>query len=183
MSRRGLLCRGTAAVLIAGLAAGCVSVPTAPSVAVMPGSGRSFEEFQADDATCRQWAQNQSGSPSQTAGENTTIGAVLGTLIGGALGAAFGAAAGNPAMGAAVGAGVGLAGGTASGYNAGAYAASTVQQRYDVAYQQCMYAKGHQVPMARGTTQRQVTSSRAVPTPPPPPPGSPPPPPAGYRVN
>ena len=48
MSRRGLLCRGTAAVLIAGLAAGCASVPTAPSVAVMPGSGRSFEEFQAD---------------------------------------------------------------------------------------------------------------------------------------
>lgn len=62
---------------------------------------------------------------------------------------------------------------------------STVNQRYDFAYQQCMYAKGHQVPMARGTTQRQVSSSRssATPPPPPPPPGSPPAPPAGYRVN
>jgi hypothetical protein len=135
MSRGGLLRRGTAVVVVTALAAGCVSVPTGPSVAVMPSPNKSFEEFQADDANCRQWAHTQSGSPSQTAGENTAIGAVMGTLIGGALGAAIGAAAGNPAMGAAVGAGVGLAGGTASGYNAGAYAGASVQQRYDIAYQ------------------------------------------------
>jgi hypothetical protein len=47
-----------------------------------------------------------------------------------------------------------------------------VQQRYDMAYAQCMYAKGHQVPAAGARRQ-----GRAYSAPPPPPPGSPPPPP------
>ena len=120
MSARGRVSRRIiAAVLVAALAAGCATVPAGPSVAVMPGSTKSFEQFQADDGTCRQWAESQAGNPSGTAAENTAIGAVIGTLIGAGLGAAIGAAAGNPGAGAAIGAGVGVLGGTASGANAG----------------------------------------------------------------
>ncbi|RQW85808.1 MAG: hypothetical protein EHM79_10995, partial [Geobacter sp.] len=58
--------------VITGLAllavAGCVYVPTGPSVMVLPGSGKSFEQFQGDDALCRQWAAYQVGqSPQQVA--------------------------------------------------------------------------------------------------------------------
>ena len=61
---------------------------------------------------------------------------------------------------------------------------TTAQQRYDFAYQQCMYARGHQIPMARGSMPRQQPrSTAATPPPPPPPAGTPPAPPAGYRVN
>jgi hypothetical protein len=56
-----------------------------------------------------------------------------------------------------------VVGGTASGANAGYYAGATVQQRYDAAYQQCMYAKGNQIPGARSVR-------RVAPPPPPPPP-------------
>ena len=48
-------------------------------------------------------------------------------------------------MGAAVGAGSGLLGGTISGASAGQGYAWEAQRRYDIAYQQCMYAKGNQV--------------------------------------
>ncbi|KRT73262.1 MAG: hypothetical protein XU13_C0015G0046, partial [Candidatus Rokubacteria bacterium CSP1-6] len=39
----------------------CATVPTGPSVMVLPGSGKNFEQFQADDAVCRQWAAQQTG--------------------------------------------------------------------------------------------------------------------------
>jgi hypothetical protein len=35
------------------LPAGCATVPTGPSVMVLPGSGKNFEQFQADDGVCR----------------------------------------------------------------------------------------------------------------------------------
>src|SRR5208337_2908581 len=82
---------------------GCATVPTGPSVSMMPGSGKSFEQFQADDAVCRQWAAQQIGeSPQQTANQNTVTGAAVGTVIGAGLGAAIGAAAGHAGTGAAI---------------------------------------------------------------------------------
>jgi hypothetical protein len=48
-------------------------------------------------------------------------------------------------MGAAIGAGSGLLGGTLLGANEGQASGAEVQNRYDIAYQQCMYAKGNQV--------------------------------------
>jgi hypothetical protein len=143
--------------------AGCATLPTGPSVTVLPGSGKSFEEFQSDDAICRQWAGQQTGmSPQDTANQSTATGAVAGTLIGAGLGAAIGAATGNPGAGAAIGAGSGLLVGTASGAQAGQVYGMEAQRRYDIAYTQCMYAKGNQVPRA-GT--RRVR--RASPPPPP----------------
>src|SRR5499425_2887799 len=83
------------------LLAGCATVPTGPSVMVLPGSGRSFEQFQGDDGVCRQWALAQTGTTSNEAGAvNTATGATIGTVVGAALGAAIGAAAGGPALGA-----------------------------------------------------------------------------------
>ena len=162
----------------------CATVPAGPSVLVLPGTGTNFEQFQADEAVCRQWALQQTGTTPNQAGAATTVtGAVVGTVVGAGLGAAIGAAAGSPATGAAVGAGVGVLGGTAVGAGNGYGARVSVQRRYDNAYVQCMYAKGNQVPVTRGS-QPAYTSSGAPPPPPPPgvpppPAGSPPPPPPG----
>ncbi len=48
---------------------GCVTAPTGPSVLVLPGPGKTIEQFQADDIFCRQWAAQEvtrttAGNPS-----------------------------------------------------------------------------------------------------------------------
>jgi hypothetical protein len=189
---------------LALLLGACATIPTGPSMMVLPGSGRSFEQFQGDDALCRQWAMQQTGITAQkAAGDSMVTSAAVGTLIGAAAGAAIGAVAGNPAMGAAAGAGVGLLGGTAAGAGYGDTSAHAVQRRYDVAFMQCMYAKGHQIPVSRGAVP--YSSTRPTPPPatppaisappagsappaattppniPPPPAGVPPPPPPGVK--
>jgi OmpA family protein len=159
----------------------CATV-NGPSVMVLPGSGKSFEQFQADDAVCQQWAYQQTGiTPQHAQTGNVVAGAAIGTVAGAAAGAAIGAAAGSPATGAAVGAGVGALGGTTVGASSGYAAGTSVQNRFDIAYVQCMYAKGNQVPLPRGT-RPQVTPGPPPPPasstmPPAPPPGPPPPPP------
>jgi hypothetical protein len=60
-----------------------------------------------------------------------------------------------------------------TGAQAGASSGATLQWRYDVAYTQCMYAKGHRVPGGAPPPP----SPETVPLPPPP--GPPPPPPPG----
>src|SRR6266581_2670082 len=150
----------------------CATVPTGPSVMVLPGDGKNFELFQADDAVCRQWAAQRTGTTTQRASTQSTV-------SGAAIGTAIGAAAGNPGIGAAVGAGGGLLGGTAVGASNAAGANQSVQHRYDMTYMQCMYAKGNQIPLARGS--QPAYTRQPVPPPPPPPsaPASIPPPPAG----
>jgi hypothetical protein len=153
---------------IIGLLSACATVPTGPSVMVLPGVGKPFDQFQVDDVLCRQFAQTQTGVPPGEAGKQSAINtAALGTLLGAGAGAAIGAAAGDAGLGAAIGAGSGLLFGTASGAEAGAGAGRSLQRRYDVSYMQCMYAKGHQVPGTRTAPQSSYV---------PPPPGTPPPP-------
>jgi hypothetical protein len=167
MSRKpGLLVLFTVVVL-----SGCATMPIGPTVSVMPSPGKPYEVFMADDGVCREWAQQQIGgtSPSQTANENLAAGAVVGTVVGAGLGALIGAATGNAGAGAAIGAGAGLLGGTSIGSDAGTASGYQLQRRYDLAYQQCMYAKGNQVP---GVVRRPA---RAY-APPPPSNYSPPPP-------
>jgi hypothetical protein len=156
------------------LLSACVSMPTGPSVMVLPGSNKSFDQFRADDADCRQFASNQvnGGTPETAAADSGVKSAVIGTAIGAAAGALIGGH-GNPA---AAGAGVGLLFGSASGSGAANQSQYELQRRYDIGYQQCMYARGHQVPGASsGAARRPATYARPVP--PPPPPGVPPPPP------
>jgi outer membrane lipoprotein SlyB len=145
---------------------GCVTLPTGPSVMVLPGSGKSFEQFQTDDLVCRNWAGQQVGMSSQEiANRNTATGAVAGTLLGAGLGAAIGLATGSPGTGAAIGAGSGLLFGTTSGSATGQSYGYEVQNRYDIAYQQCMYSKGNQIP---GVATRSYGTRSAPPVPPPP---------------
>jgi hypothetical protein len=161
---------------------GCAALPAGPSVMVLPGNGKGFEEFRFDDGVCRQWAAQQSGAPPTQAATDTTLsGAAIGTALGAASGAAVGAAAGNPAMGAAVGAGLGLFGGTAVGADQAGGVQWAVQHRYDIAYLQCMYAKGNQIPVPGGfeRTATPPSALRVSGDVPPPPPGRPPPPPPG----
>jgi hypothetical protein len=147
------------------MVSGCATMPTGPTVTVLPAPGKPFEVFQADDYVCRQWAQQQIGgtSPSQTANENLATGAVVGTAVGAGVGALIGSASGHAGAGAAIGAGAGLLGGTAMASEPAYGSQYQLQRRYDIAYQQCMYAKGNQVP---GVVRRQT---RAYAPPPPPP--------------
>jgi hypothetical protein len=172
------------ALVALGFLGACVHMPEGPSVMALPGDDRSFEEFRYDDAVCRDWADYQlGGSPSRAANDAAVGSAAVGTAVGAATGAAIGAAAGDPAMGAAVGAGSGLLGGSLIGAANADDARWSMQRRYDIAYIQCMYAKGHQVPVPRGALPRRSARGDRPPPPrdvPPPPRGTPPPPPPGY---
>ncbi len=111
----------------------CATVPHGPSVMVLPGAGKPLDQFQLDDAACRQWAAQQSGAASADSW--------------------------------------------------------TIQRRYDIAYQQCMYARDNQIPgVVRPSAPAYApppppppVAGQRVPTPPPnagtPPPDAPPPPP------
>jgi hypothetical protein len=134
MSRLTLIFSAIAILTITG----CVSIPSGPSVMVLPGTGLSFEQFSNDNAVCQQYASLQVG--------------------------------GTSANQAAINSGATSGAASTSMYE--------VQERYDAAYIQCMYAKGHQVPVSG---QFSYQSSRRAAPPasqiPPPPPGSPKPPP------
>ena len=144
--------------LVVLMLAGCATVPSGPSVMVLPAPGKPFDQFQGDDAYCKWWANQQVGlTPQETVNQNTASGAALGTLMGAGLGAAIGAVSGNAGIGAAIGAGSGLLAGTISGADAGQGYQWEAQRRYDIAYQQCMYAKGNQV---SGVAQRSRNNLR-----------------------
>ena len=152
------------ALLVMG---GCATIPRGPSVMVLPPPGKPFELFQAEDAICRQWAAQQIGQSAQeTVNQNTAAGAVAGTAIGAGLGAAIGSASGHAGSGAAIGAASGLFLGTTAGADSARVYGWEAQRRYDIAYMQCMYAKGNQIP---GIVTRTRSIRRM---PPPPPPGS-----------
>lgn len=144
---------------------GCATIPDGPSVRVLPGPGKSFEQFQAEDAICRQWARGSIGlSPQEAQNQNTISGAAIGTALGAGAGALLGAAAGNAGAGAAIGAGSGLLLGTATGAESGRVYGWEAQRRYDNTYVQCMYSKGNEVP---GTVHRSYRRTYNVPPPPP----------------
>lgn len=137
---------GISALALLALAGCAVAPPPGPSVMAMPGQGKSFEAFQADDAACRQFGQQQAGvAPADAANQSLLGSAVVGTVVGAAAGAAIGAAVGNPAAGAAIGAGSGAVLGTGAGLGAAQYSGASVQQRYDMGYAQCMSAKGESI--------------------------------------
>jgi len=126
---------------------GCVIVPTAPGVMALPGTAKSFDEFRADDVSCRQYAQYSLGpGADQVAANAAAANAVGGTVLGAAAGAIIGSATGRAGPGAAIGAGTGLLLGSAAGANTAGYSYYGMQRRYDMAYVQCMYARGNQVP-------------------------------------
>lgn len=156
-------------ILAAAIALGaCTTMPSGPSVLVLPGTGKSFDQFRADDFDCRQFAGAQAGgaTPNQAAADSVARSAALGTAVGAAAGAAIGGQSG-----AGVGAGTGLAVGALAGTGAGNASAYELQQRYDHAFQQCMYARGHKIPVyGRFESAPPAAAPSAYGPPPPPPP-------------
>ena len=47
-----------AAVMVLGA---CTTMPPGPTVPVLPGTGKSFDQFRTDDVTCQQYALAQVG--------------------------------------------------------------------------------------------------------------------------
>jgi outer membrane lipoprotein SlyB len=182
-------------MVVVAAVSGCATLPTGPSVNVLPTPGKPFSQFLAEDANCRKWAEQGIGiSPQEVQNQNTVSGAAVGALAGAGIGALMGSAGGHAGAGAAIGAGSGLLMGSAIGSDAGQVYGREAQRRYDNTYVQCMAANGNQVPVADWEYRRRVI---VVPAPPPqyyyappeyyysppdpafpayPPPGTPPPP-------
>lgn len=141
----GLVSTGLASTL--ALAGCAVAPPTGPSVMALPQQGKSFEAFQQDDVSCRQFATQQTGGASSAqAASNSAVGStLLGTALGAGAGAALGSVGGAVGTGAAIGGAFGLLAGSAVGAGNAQAAGANVQQRYDTAYTQCMYSKGDTV--------------------------------------
>ena len=123
----------------------CTSIPTGPGMLVLPGTGKSFDQFRFDEGDCRQYASAQVGgrTANEAAADSGVKSAVVGTVIGATAGALLGGH-----NGAGVGAGSGLLIGSMMGAGTGESSGRNLQQRYDFAYQQCMYSKGHRVPVS-----------------------------------
>lgn len=109
--------------LVVAMLAGCAGAPpSGPSILVLPGTGKNFDQFRVDEQECRGYARAQT--------------------------------------------------------DPNAIDESLLQRRYDTAFTQCMYARGHRVPVtgrysdALPTTSASTSAARTPP--PPPPPGQPP---------
>lgn len=132
-------------LLAAWLLGGCATMPTGPSVRVLPPPGKPFDLFQQEEATCRRWAAQQIGvKPGELAGHDTAVGALVGTGVGAGLGALLGSASGNGGVGAALGGITGGLIGASAGSDEGVLQGREAQRRYDTAYLQCMTAYGNQ---------------------------------------
>jgi uncharacterized protein YcfJ len=125
----------------------------------MPPPNKPFDVFVQEDQLCRGWAAHSIGQPGHDAAADAMLGS---TLTGAAIGTVIGAMAGG-GRSAGGGAAAGTAIGAVAGANQSAAVAWGAQRRYDIAYQQCMYAKGNVVPVYG------YGSYHYAPPPPPPP--------------
>ncbi len=141
--------------------AGCAAPPMGPTIPVMPGPGKSFESFQIDQNNCKMFASDQVRGQTDAVNQRAVTTGVLTTVIGAGLGAAVGSAYGNAGAGAAIGAAAGVGTGAAIGASNTGNDQMTIQQQYDNAFAQCMYAKGEQVP---GFAPRSTYSGGPAPT-------------------
>jgi hypothetical protein len=163
------------------LLSACASTtPSGPGILALPGTGKSVDQFRADEQECRNQAYAQIGGKNaeQAARDAANKSALIGTAVGAATGGLFGGA-----EGAALGAVFGLAGGAIVGSDAAYASAASLQRRYDHAFTLCMYEKGHKVPVPAGRYPNGGQTQPAARTPPPPPPPGQPPPeaPPDYR--
>jgi hypothetical protein len=102
-------------------AAACATeLPAGPNLLALPGTGKTFDEFRADEQACRNVSQSDVAAKANEVSDFDAL-----------------------------------------------------QRRYDAVFTQCMYAKGHKVPV-RGNYQTRNSPQAARTPPPPPPPGQPP---------
>jgi hypothetical protein len=159
--------RAIALATVAITLSGCVTPPMGPTIPVTPAANKPFAAFQQEDMACQDYANRTVAGGAEAANNKSVSEAIIGTALGAGLGAAVGGG-----RGAAIGAASGAVVGTAVGSNTSAHAQYSLQQRYNIAYAQCMSSKGNQVQWGPGGYRRGYY--------PPPPPGYYPPPPPGY---
>ena len=133
-----------------------------PSVQVMPGPGKTFDAFQADNATCKGFATQQVQGQADASNQRAVGAALLATVLGAGVGAAGGALGGNAGAGAAVGSAVGVGTGTAIGASNSSADQQNIQVQYDNAFSQCMFTKGEQVPGYAPAAVAYVPSATAA---------------------
>jgi uncharacterized protein YcfJ len=150
-----------AAVSALLMVAGCAQTPMGPRVQVMPAANKPFEVFQQDQATCKQYANDQVAGQADSANTRALGAALLGAGLGAGLGAAVGGG-----HGAGVGAAAGGVAGTAIGASNSEHTQGGIQQQYDNAYSQCMASKGNQVVAQPVRTIVQPTVVYTAPPPP-----------------
>jgi uncharacterized protein YcfJ len=121
--------------------AGCAQHPMGPTAAVMPAPNKPFSAFEDDQTICKNFADQQVAGSAQAANNQALGSAAVGTVLGAGLGAAIGGG-----QGAAIGAASGAGAGTLYGTGQSSAANISLQQRYNIAYEQCMYSRGNQVP-------------------------------------
>lgn len=168
----GKLSVGIAGVIL--LSACASSVPTGPSVAVMPAQGKPFEVFEQDHLICKDFASREIGLSADASAQTEMV---KGAATGAVVGAAAGVLLGDSSNAAAAGAGVGALMGTAVGAGNAQQLGGNLQRRYNIAYQQCMYAKGNQLPQsAPSSYYQEVITTERYPARMPPPARFPPPP-------
>lgn len=132
-------------VLLTAMLVSCAPVPQGPTVAVMPSTSKSFSVFQDDNVVCKHYAAAEV-SGGQKSDTNMQVGiAMVSTLLGAGLGGII-----DGGRGALIGAGAGAVGGTGIGAVKASKDGTNLQDRYDIAFSQCMTARGNQVP-TRGT--------------------------------
>jgi len=164
MKQSRLTAVGLTAVLVVS---GCATAPMGPTVVAMAGQGKSPDQYEQDNATCKQYASQETAGQAEQANNQAVGAAVLGTVLGAGLGAAIGGG-----HGAAIGAASGAALGTGIGASNSQWSNMTIQQRYDSVYLQCMSAKGNTVPSYQAPPQGYYPApAPGYYYPPPPPPG------------
>ena len=140
----------------------CASTPMGPTVRVLPAQGKPFEVFQAEQASCKQYADDQVRGQADRANSTGVLEGVGGTILGAGLGAAIGGG-----RGAAIGAGAGAVGGTAVGASTSGREQRGIQEQYNNAFVQCMAAKGNQVQQPITYAPPPTTIIYTQPAPPP----------------
>jgi hypothetical protein len=130
----------TMGLLAAALLNGCATQPMGPTAHVMPSPGKPFEVFAQDQATCKQFAAGEVDGGATMSNLKEFGTAAVSTVLGAGLGAAV-----RGGRGAEVGSSVGAIGGSAMAAHGSSRDQAGLQGRYDLAYTQCMYARGNQI--------------------------------------
>ncbi len=139
--------------------AACANAPIGPSVRVLPSPKKAFETFQAEQATCKYYADDQVRGQAERANSTGFVQGLGATALGAGLGAAI-----DGGHGAAVGAAMGATAGTVVGASTSSRQDRTIQQVYDDAYVQCMVAKGNLIPQPVVPQQTVIYQSAPPPT-------------------
>src|ERR1700730_4027845 len=135
----------------------CATSPMGPTALVMPAQGKPFGAFAQEQAMCKQFADGEVSGGATIANLKQFGTAALSTALGAGLGAAV-----RGSRGAEVGGAVGAIPGAMSVAHGSARDQNDLQGRYDLAYTQCMYARGNQIAGVARSAPRVASGAPGV---------------------